>query len=61
MKIYIVHFVGMTGTSFKVGEYKSKKAIRRAQDRYDNEYGSYLSLRILDKETLQEVCMHEVA
>lgn len=61
MKTYIVHFVGMSGTSFKVAEYKSKKAIRRAQDRYDNEYGSCLSLRILDKETLQEVRLSEVA
>lgn len=61
-KTYIVHFVsGITHTSFKVGEYKSKKAIRMAETRYSNEYGAYLSLRILDKETLQEVSLYEVA
>ena len=57
----IVHFVsGITGTSFKVGDYKSKKAIRNARERYDLQYGAYLSLRILDKETLQEVSLMEV-
>lgn len=61
MKTYIVHFVGKMGTSFKVGTYKSKKAIRRAQDRYEMEYGACLSTKILDKDSLQEVNIWEVA
>lgn len=60
-KTYLVHFVsGITHVTFKVGEYKSRKAIRKAQTRYDNEYGAYLSLRIIDKTTLQQVSIHEV-
>lgn len=61
MNTYIVHFIGKTGTSFKVGEYKSKKAIRKAQTRYDNEYGAYLAVKVLEKDTLQEVSLWSVA
>lgn len=61
MKTYIVHFIGKMGTSFKVGEYKTKKAIRRARDRYDNEYGAYLGVRVYDKETMIEVHFTQVA
>lgn len=60
METYIVHFVGKSGTSFKVGEYKTRKAIRRAQERYDLEYGAYLGLTILEKSTLKEVSIWEV-
>lgn len=61
-KSYIVHFIAsVSGISFKVKEYKSRKAIRRAQDRYELEYGACLAIRILDKETLNEVRIQEIA
>lgn len=61
-KTYIVHFIAsVSGTSFKVREYKTKKSIRRALDKYELEYGACLGTKILDKETLQEVQMYQVA
>jgi hypothetical protein len=58
---YIVHFVSsVTGTSFKVGTYKSKKAIRNAQEKYSLQYGAHLGLTILEKETLKEFHIWEI-
>lgn len=62
MNTYIVHFIAsVSGTSFKSGEYKTKKAIRRAKDRYEMEYGACLGMKILDKATLNEVGIYQVA
>lgn len=59
--MYIVHFIAsVSGTSFKVGTYKSKKAIRNAQQKYELQYGACLGMKILEKETLNEVSIWEV-
>lgn len=47
---YQVEFVsGITNQTFKTGVYQSKKRIRSAKERFDLEYGAYLSLRIKDE------------
>lgn len=60
--MYIVHFVAsVSGVSFKVGTYKTKKAIRNAQQKYELQYGACLGMKILDKATLNEVSIWNIA
>lgn len=39
-------FYTMTGAIFAQGIYKSRRALRLAQDRYDNKYGAYLRVDV---------------
>lgn len=59
--MFKVEFVSqISGNVFKKGSYKNKKAIRRANERYDMEYGAYLSARIKD-ESGKEVSIWAIA
>ena len=47
--MFKVEFVSpISGNVIYSGQYQNKKAIRRANERFDMEYGAYLSARIKD-------------
>ena len=59
--MYKVEFVSqISGNVIYKGSYKTKKAIRRANEKHDMEYGAYLSARIKD-ESGKEVSIWQVA
>lgn len=61
MKTFKVEFVSpISGNVIYKGSYRNKKSIRRANERFDMEFGGYLSAKIKD-ETGKEVSIWQVA
>lgn len=47
--MFKVEFISpISGNTFKKGSYANKKAIRRANERFDMEFGGYLTAKITD-------------